>query len=378
LNINILEKFKSTFGNPHIFVKSPGRANIIGEHTDYNNGLVLPFAIDQSISMYLAPNNKKVLRMIAMDIDDQDEVDISSLSYQKNGWQRYFNNSLVAINRTIDSGIDIVFGGNLPQGGGISSSSALTCGFLAGINELFNFGFTQDELIDLASQAENGIGLNGGIMDQTAIIKGKKDHALLIDFNDCSLQYTNIPDSDYHFYLFNSGQKHNLVDTEYNKRRHTCELALKKIRSVDERVETMRDINHYHIDHLLDGQVMKKRCLHVLEENIRVIEASKAISNNNFMQLGSLIQQSHVSLSQNYEVSTTEIDFLVDISQKLPNVKGSRIMGGGFGGCTINLVEGLLDNSQIQKLQEEYLAKTGYSLSAFKVDPSDGVKIKRL
>jgi len=375
---SVLKHFKFRFENPQIYVKSPGRANIIGEHTDYNHGLVLPFAIKQCIHMYIGQNLTNKIRVFASNLNEYEEIDLAQLSFRTDGWSRYFVNSLVACNYDKNVGIDIAFGGDLPQGGGVSSSSAITCGFLGGLNTLFDLGYDIDQLIDLSSQAENGIGLNGGIMDQTSIFKGKKNHALKIDFLDFSVEEVKMPDENFTFYLFNSGQKHNLVETEYNKRRATCEKALNIFKNIKPKIKTLRDITRQDIEEILRDAKIKKRCIHVLEENNRVISGTKVLEDKMYEKLGPLLIESHWSLSKNYEVSTDEIDYLVLRSQKISNILGSRIMGGGFGGCTINLVKGRLSDNQIEKLVLDYKNKTGYSLSIDKICASNGVEIDYL
>ncbi len=374
----VLEQYNLRFGDPTIFVKSPGRANIIGEHTDYNHGLVFPFAIEQAVCMAIGKNNLGKLRLVALDINEEAEIDLGNISFRNEGWTRYFVNSLVALGYNDDEGIDIVFGGNLPQGGGVSSSSALTCGFLAGINVLFDFEKDIDQLISLASQAENGIGLNGGIMDQTAILKGKEGKALMIDFLDFSVKEYELQSDEYKFYLFNSGQKHNLVDTEYNKRRATCEDAIQQVKQYKDQVQTLRDITLADIEDYLSDDESKKRCTHVLNENRRVIAASQLIQNGELDGLGKLLLESHKSLSELYEVSTPEVDYLVIQSQKIENILGSRIMGGGFGGCTINFVEGVLSFPDIAKLKLDYAQKTGLELAVYEIKASDGVVVEML
>ena len=374
----ILAQFNIKFQNPQIYVKSPGRANIIGEHTDYNHGLVLPFAIEQCIHMYIGQNSMGLLRIYAYDIDESTEIHLSKLSFQNSGWTRYFVNALVASRFDQSSGIDVVFGGDLPQGGGVSSSSALTCGFLAGLNTLFNLEFTSDGLIDLASQAENGIGLNGGIMDQTAILKGKHGCALKIDFLDYSIKEFEMPNDEYSFYLFNSGQKHDLVETEYNKRRTTCENALKTIQKFRPNVETLRDISKNDIENHLVDDISKNRCIHVLDENERVRSATKLLQEKKYDALGPLLIESHSSLSNYYEVSTPEIDYLIERSQKISNLLGCRIMGGGFGGCTINFVKGKLTEQDLHKLILDYKEKCSYDLLVHKISASDGVQVSWL
>lgn len=376
LKNRILEQFKNKFGSPVIYVKSPGRANIIGEHTDYNDGLVLPFAIKQSIYFYLRSNNSGVLRAYASDLDESLEISIKDISFQKKGWFRYLVNSLVAIGFDNSNGIDVVFGGNLPQGGGVSSSSALTCGFLAGVNAIFKLDYSIDQLIRLASQAENGIGLNGGIMDQTVIFKGKEGNALLIDFLDFSVTNFKMPGDEYNFYLFNSGQKHNLVDTKYNVRRATCENALKFLQTKRSTINSFRDITREDIDTFLKDEIAKKRCIHVLEENNRVLAVAQILKENTYEKLGPILLDSHRSLSYNYEVSTREVDYLVGRSQQISNVLGSRIMGGGFGGCTINFVKGKLDINEIEMLKSDYKSETGFDLTVEEIYASNGIKVE--
>lgn len=374
----ILKEYRSRFGEPQIYVKSPGRANIIGEHTDYNHGLVLPFAIEQGIDMAFGKNDLGKIRLVALDIEEEVVIDLDNITFQNEGWSRYFINSLVALEYKAKSGIDLVFGGNLPQGGGVSSSSTLTCGFLSGVNQLFALDHDVDQLINLASQAENGIGLNGGIMDQTAILKGKEGKALMIDFQDFSVVEVDIPSSEYIFYLFNSGQKHNLVDTEYNKRRATCDSAVEEVKKYNPSVNTLRDMTSADISQYLQDEVARKRCMHVIEENHRVTQTVELLSSGNYDALGNLLLASHQSLSQNYEVSTPEVDFLVNRSQKIENIRGSRIMGGGFGGCTINFVKGELSESDYAFLKKDYNKKTGLTLDIYQVKASSGVSVEWL
>jgi galactokinase len=378
MNISILDLYNSKFENPQIYVKSPGRANIIGEHTDYNNGLVMPFAIEQSIHMYLGKNQQGLLRIIAHDLEESIEIDLSQLAYQNSGWKRYFINALVALEFNESEGLDVVFGGNLPQGGGVSSSSAITCGFLAGVNSLFGFNLNLDEMINLASQAENGIGLNGGIMDQTAIFKGKKDCALMIDFLDFSTKEIEMPPAEFTFYLFNSGQKHNLVETEYNRRRATCENALKTMQQANSKIHSLRDVTHQDIGSYLSNETSMKRCIHVIDENKRAESAAHILKDQQYEQLGQILLDSHHSLANNYEVSTAEIDYLVERSQSIPNMLGSRIMGGGFGGCTINFLKGKLDDIESDKLKFDYKEKTGFDLKIIEITANNGVEVVNL
>lgn len=378
MKISILNHFKDQFGLPQIYVKSPGRANIIGEHTDYNQGLVLPFAVKQCIHLYLKRTNNQKLRVSAIDLNEKEEIEISDLSFCKKGWIRYFINALVALGLDHFSGIDVVFGGNLPQGCGVSSSSAITCGFLAGVNTLFSLDKNIDELIDLASQAENGIGLKGGIMDQTSIFKGEVGHALKIDFLDHSIEKIPLPLSDFQFYLFNSGQKHDLVETEYNDRRETCESALKELALNNPNIQSLRDVTKDDLDTSNLDSKSKKRVLHVIQENERVIQATQFLKGGTMFELGKLLTESHKSLSNNYEVSTVEIDYLVQRSLQVSNILGGRIMGGGFGGSAIHLVQGKLDEKDIHQLKLDYTHETGLDMEVYEIEASSGLRVVEL
>ena len=249
---------------------------------------------------------------------------------------------------------------------------------MTGINANFDLGHSKDRIIDLASQAENGIGLNGGIMDQTSIVKGKKDCALLIDFLDASVKYFEMPVDTFSFYLFNSGQKHDLIESGYNDRWASCERALRKIQSIRPEVKTLRDITMDDIDTILNDDVLKRRCLHVLEENARVEKVCEILLQKDYTAIGPILLDSHRSLSQQYETSTPEIDFLVQRSQQISNVLGSRIMGGGFGGCTINFVKGKLLPRDLEQLKHDYSEKCGFELQIHNISAGDGAYVSVL
>jgi len=370
----LLTKFEFSEKPPEILVKSPGRANIIGEHTDYNQGLVLPFAIDQAIYFFISANRSNTLKIYAADLDEYKEIELENLSYQVTGWSRYFINAMLSLGEYENFGMDIVFGGDLPSGGGISSSSALSCGFLSGVNHLFGLELSMHRIISLASEAENGIGLNGGLMDQTVICKGINDHALKIDFLTDEEEQIPIDLGTHTFYLFNSGQKHELVDSAYNQRRETCKVALEILNESFPSIKSYRDVESVETLKILKGDNYK-RALHVFHENKRVGQAIESIKNKDFVQLGKLINESHVSLSKLYEVSTQEIDALVEISNQHEGNLGARIMGGGFGGCTINLYDKPLEDKAMEEILDEYREVTGLEGSIFKVEPSDGVKV---
>ncbi|MDF1698666.1 MAG: galactokinase [Saprospiraceae bacterium] len=371
---SILKEYNSRFKKAMVYVKSPGRANIIGEHTDYNHGLVLPFAIEQRIDLIIGQNKSGALRLFAKDLDEYVEWNANQLKFMDKGWSRYFINAMVALNLDLSVGVDVVFGGNLPQGGGVSSSSAITCGFIAGINFIFKLGLSDEEMIKLASQAENGIGLDGGIMDQTSIFKGVKGKALKIDFLDHTIEQYDMPTSEFSFYLLNSGQKHNLVETEYNQRRATCNKALKSLNKSNSTIHTFRDVSLDDIQTKLIDPIEQKRSIHIIQENERVKHVIGALRTKDYHKIGPLLLESHTSLSKLYEVSTQEIDYLVQRCQEESKILGSRIMGGGFGGCTICFTNGKLSKKEFNGIQKDYMIKTGLHLTILEISACQGIQ----
>ncbi len=363
---------RKKYGPHQIVIKAPGRVNIIGEHTDYNHGLVLPFAVDQSIFMVASPNTDSVIRVTAVDIGKEGSISFKKPDLGQSGWMRFFAHAIKVTGIESSTGLNLVFGGDLPIGMGMSSSSSLTCGFIYLLNELFDLNLCADQIIKLSSKAENMTGLEGGMMDQTTIVKGRKGHALLIDFLDKTIDFLALDMKDHCFYILDSGQKHELVDTQYNQRRQACESGL-SILQKKHGIKTLRHANAEMITDSILDHVTKDRCLHVVQENERVKSAVKCIKNGDISHLGPLLNKTHQSLSILYQVSTPEIDFLVKAVTDLPNVLGARIMGGGFGGSVICLVKGNISNSEADHIYRLYIEHTGLKVKVLPVHAGNGV-----
>jgi len=271
--------------------------------------------------------------------------------------------------------MDVTFGGDLPIGAGISSSSAITCGCIATINLLYDLQLTSEQMVALAVQAEIGSGVRGGIMDQYTIINGKKDTAILIDCKDNTHQYIDLNMQDHHFVLFNTNVKHNLIHTDYNNRRQECDKAVTLLNAHFRSIQSLRELQLselYQLENMLPTTLFR-RVNFVVQENNRVTKAVENIQTNSFDQLGILLYESHDGLSQMYDVSCDELDWLVQYTLDQDNILGARMMGGGFGGCTINLIKGPLTQSLIQDLSSKYFQTFGIQLDIISLTPENGI-----
>mgnify|MGYP001001557497 CR=1 FL=1 len=374
MNERILDKFKEKFGSPDIGLFAPGRANIIGEHTDYNEGYVLPFAIGQGVWFYAKHNTNNHFNIQAIDTKEETILrkDASAFKY---GWEKYFFQVLNAMTGFNIKGADIVFGGNLPIGGGISSSSAITCGFVALLNRLNQLQLSTDEMVAKAVEAERGYGVRGGIMDQYSIFNGKKNTAILIDCRSNSHEYINIEMGDHHFYLINTNVKHNLIHTDYNNRRGECESAVSLLSQYYRELNSLRDLDITDlpkINRLLDDKLFN-RISFVVQENKRVLQTIRALKDKNYTEVGELLYASHDGLSQMYHVSCEELDWLVKYTLDEDQFLGARMMGGGFGGCTINLTKGFLKDSTIADIEQKYKDTFGIKPHIFHIQSEDGI-----
>lgn len=373
---HISDIFKQKFGTPKLQVAAPGRANIIGEHTDYNDGYVLPFAINKRIYFSAAPNTDECYNIYSTNLNK--ELTLYPNQKWDKGFARFYS-SVLQVFKKYDyqiGGLNIVFGGDLPIGGGMSSSSSVTCGFIALLNQQFNLKLSKIEMVKLAVESEHGIGVEGGNMDQYSIIHGEADKAILLDCIEGTSQMIDVALGDKMFSLFNTNVSHNLQDTEYNTRSRTCKAALEKIKLSDTNVVNYRDVNEQHLAILDD--VEQKRVSHVIAENKRVFETVESFSNHNLSKVGSLLNASHDSLRDLYEVSCPELDFLQSKLITSDHVLGARMMGGGFGGCVITLMEVNALKYISIKLEEEYKAEFGLPLDVYPIKPEVGLTVKVL
>ncbi|MBT8295497.1 MAG: galactokinase [Gramella sp.] len=364
-----------------VIVESPGRINLIGEHTDYNEGFVLPTAIDKKIFLKFHRNNtEKICRIYSETYKNGFEFQLDKPFQKTSGWESYI---LGVVKELIDSGFDLqgfdcVIESKLPVGAGISSSAALECGMAAGLNELFKLNISRPEIAKLSQKAENDfVGSNCGIMDQIASVMSRKGHLIKLDCRSLEAVFIPANFQDCKLLLLNTNVSHNLAESEYNSRREECEEAVRIIQRSKPEVRSLRDVDFYLLDQFKEilPDKLYQRSLYVLKENERVLRAEENLLNGNLKNFGKLMYASHRGLQNNYEVSCPELDFLVDYSEGKDFIYGSRMMGGGFGGCTINLIESDKIDSYIKEVSSAYKEKFDLVLDAIIVVPDEGTKI---
>jgi galactokinase len=361
------KKFREIFNDEPLLFRSPGRINLIGEHTDYNMGFVLPAAIDKAI--YFAVNKRDDIncKIYSLDMNEYLEFTLSDYKNTEKHWSNYL---IGVVDQLIKSGYKIggfncVFGGDIPIGAGLSSSAAIEAGMAFSLNHLFNLGITKLNLIELAQKAENEfVGVKCGIMDQYVNIFGKSGNVLRIDCRSLEYKYFSFKFENLSVVLFDSNVSHSLAASEYNKRRQECSNGVSIINKDHPEIQSLRDVNLLLLFNYKSkmNEIVYKRCKYVVEENDRVLKACSALDNYDLKLFGSLMYQTHEGLSKDYEVSCDELDYLVEITKENPSVYGSRMMGGGFGGCTINLIENDAIESLSKTIAEEYKKK--FSLEA--------------
>ena len=372
----VVKKFKDKFsGEPQVYF-SPGRINLIGEHVDYNDGYVMPGAIDKGIWFAFALNNSDQINFYAIDFKEELSVNIHEIK-KMGSWKNYVMgivNEFLKDGKKIQ-GFDCAFGGDIPKGAGMSSSAAVEGGLAMAINDQMHFKYDRKQLALLCQSAEHGFpGVNCGIMDQYANMFGKKEHVLLLDCKTIIHEYLPFNFPDYNIILVNSNVHHSLADSAYNQRRRECEEGLKIIRE-NTGITSFRDLESE--DQLLAiknkmNETVFRRCLYVVQEILRTKKAAKFLNDKDLDSFGKLMFQTHEGLSKLYEVSCVELDFLVDFSTNFDGVAGARLMGGGFGGCTINLVKKDLKEIFIQQISEAYKKKFSIESSCYDVQLVDG------
>ena len=368
----VLKKFEEVFGDSEgvkVFF-APGRVNLIGEHTDYNGGHVFPCALTIGTYMAVKKRDDRKLRFYSMNFDHLGVIEssIEGLKPEKEAdWTNYPKGVMWAFEKRgmkTDCGLDIVLNGNIPNGSGLSSSASLevVTGFM--LRELFGFDVTNVELAQIGQYSENNFnGMNCGIMDQFASAMGKKDNAIFLDTADLSYEYAPINLAGAKIVVTNIKVKHSLVNSEYNTRRSECETALAELQAVTD-IKGLGDLTEEEFEahkSAIKDETRVKRTKHAVYENRRTIRAVEALKNNDLETFGKLMNASHVSLRDDYAVSCSEIDVLVDAAWKVEGVIGSRITGGGFGGCTVSIVKDEAIEAfkeQVGKAYQEQVGKT--------------------
>lgn len=366
--------FREKFNADPIMYASAGRINLIGEHTDYNGGFVFPGAIDKVIMAGIRPNGTDKVRVFSIDIDEYAEFGLKEEDAPSQQWARY----IFGICREVQKrggkaeGFDAVFAGNVPLGAGLSSSAALESCFAYALNDLFNENkIDKFELAKIGQSTEhNYCGVNCGIMDQFASVFGKKDHLMRLDCRSMEYEYFPFEIEGYKLVLLDSKVKHALVDSPYNKRRESCERVAAKLG-----VETLRDASMEMLDAVKNeiSEEDYRRAKYVIGEKQRVLDVCDALIAHDCATVGQKMYETHEGLSKDYEVSCEELDFLNDVAKKC-GVTGSRIMGGGFGGCTINLVKDDVYDNFIATAKREFNEKYGHEPVVYPVIISDGAR----
>ncbi|OGX82144.1 galactokinase [Hymenobacter lapidarius] len=345
LSTTISDSFLGRYGYPPLLVRAPGRVNLIGEHTDYNGGFVLPAAIDREILFAVGLNGSTTARLFSHDKQEAHEVELTKgvLAPGKPMWANYLTGVMAQFQQrgVAVPGFDCVFGGNVPMGAGLSSSAAVECGLAFALNQLLDTGLSRLELARLSQQAEHEFaGVRCGIMDQFTSLHGRAGHVVQLDCRSLEYQYFPFNSQAYHLVLCNSGVKHALADSAYNTRRQECEQGVAIIRQYYPATQSLRDVTLAQLEAYRAAlpPVVYRRCRYVVEENQRVIAACQHLAAGDMVAFGNQMFASHAGLRDDYEVSCSELDVLVQIAQAHPSVLGARMMGGGFGGCTINLL----------------------------------------
>jgi galactokinase len=367
--------------SPPILICSPGRVNLIGEHTDYNEGFVLPAAIDKAIYLAVGARQDDELHFIAHDLNKTYQGSLTNLT-PTHTWADYLLGvvSQFQLAGHKIGGFNCVFGGTIPMGSGLSSSAALENGVGFALNELFQIGLERVAMVKLSQRAENEfVGAKVGIMDMFASMMGKADHVIKLDCRSLEYAYAPLQMNGISIVLCDSRVKHSLVTSEYNTRRAECEAGVRFLQTFYPEVKSLRDVTMPMLDqHLRNSEpLIYRRCAYVVQENQRLLDGVTALEAGDIETFGQLMYGSHEGLSHWYEVSCPELDTLVDIARQQPGVLGARMMGGGFGGCTINLVREEALNDFTNLITKQYKARTGKDTYLHVCKIQDGTNVIR-
>lgn len=377
------KRFKEVFQqNAEKSYFSPGRVNLIGEHTDYNGGNVFPCAL--TIGTYGVASLRKdnTIRMYSENFQDQGVVEFSldDLTYSKaHDWANYPKGVIAFLRKEghhIEQGMDIYFNGNIPNGAGLSSSASIEVLTAYLMKDLFQLEISMINLVKLCQKVENEfMGVNSGIMDQFAVAMGKKDQAILLDTNTLEYRYSPVLLENASLVVSNTNKKRGLADSKYNERRAECEEALKRLQTVLP-ISSLGEIDSETFgkyQHVIEDDVLIKRAKHAVTENERTLLAVKALESNEIEEFGKLMNASHESLKEDYEVTGTELDTLVELARKVSGTIGSRMTGAGFGGCTVSIVQNDAIERFIQEVGTSYEEIIGYKAEFYVVSIGDGV-----
>ncbi|MEG8947313.1 galactokinase [Rosettibacter firmus] len=380
---SIEKKFKELFNETPLLLRSPGRINLIGEHTDYNMGFVLPGAIDRAIYFAITPRNDKLCKIYAYDLNDNYEFSVNEIQHSEKGWPNYLIGIVDQLNQLgyNINGFNLVFGGDIPIGAGLSSSAALEAGLAYALNSIYDLKISKLDLVKLSQKSENEfVGVKCGIMDQYINIFGEQNKLLKIDCRTLEYEYEPFEFNNIAIVLFNTGVSHSLASSEYNLRRKECKVGVEIVRKDFPEINSLRDVSLEILNEYKNKMTNKifNRCKYVIEENDRLLKACDALKKKDLTTLGNLLYQTHEGLSKDYEVSCEELDYLVDLTKEHSSIYGARMMGGGFGGCTINLIEKDAVDYVCNLFSKKYKEKFGIELKYYVTSISNGTNFQNI
>ena len=370
------EQYQQHFGEGARIFFSPGRINLLGEHVDYNGGFVLPAAINKGIWFAIAANHTNSANFVAADIDESFSVELDAIK-KLDGWKNYVLGVLHILQQKkyVIGGFNCLFGGNVPQGAGLSSSAALEAGLVYALDKLFNLGLNTQQMALIAQEAEHSFpGTKCGIMDMFASLHGKEGHCILLDCNSLHYEYLPIVETEYELVLINSKVHHSLNDGQYNKRRQEAMEGLSFFQTLNKNVISFRAVNPDVVNQFRENlsPEVYNRCLYITQEIERTQKAAEYLKSNNLIEFGKLMYQTHKGLSELYEVSCGELDYLVTEAKLQYDVIGSRMMGGGFGGCTINLIAKNNRDNVVSSIVSSYQRVYDIQPEVYLVETSNG------
>ncbi len=372
----ITQSFREKFNEEPVLFRSPGRVNLIGEHTDYNNGFVLPAAIDKAVYVAISKRDDGLFNWFAYDLDENYEGSIEDVVISKKGWPNYLLGVVDQLQKAGYSpgGFNVVIGGDVPNGAGMSSSAAVECAIIFALNDLNNFGIDKISMVKMAQKAEHVFaGVMCGIMDQFASMMGKAGHVIKLDCRSLDYEYVPFAFDDIEIVLFDTKVKHSLASSEYNTRRQECEAGVAIIKENHPEVESLRDADISMVEKYLQGRgKVYDRCKFVVEEIKRLQDACEDLKHNNLEAFGDKMFATHDGLSKLYEVSCPELDFLAEFAKEEPAILGARMMGGGFGGCTINLIKKDAVEDVAARISKKYKAHFNIDTEVYRTSASNG------